>query len=653
MHTDNLQQTNADMHQSRIYKPTASNKASMKALGEKISRRPEKEHAISEEPLPERSLEECLRTLSPIEPTSRLLVSTQATIKAEYHAEEPKSDFRPDVTPLPPTSHLLAPTAASRHGAFNPPSAPEQNTSRPPSPARPIPVSSRLTAFNTVRKAAVYEKKVVEIDPREKGWDSRVFKSHSPDADMPAPPGSPTPGHKSTPSSVSKKYQHVKSRLQTPTKASRLGQWSNLSSPSSPCKVNPNIQSTPPESGESTGPKQPLPRCTSRGKYSNVSSRLHKPTVASELCKYQKPEDQKSPRSKSPTTRAASPSYAARGGKSSSTAAGTDTASPVRVPSPLRRSDSVTKRSTSAQKNGQRSKFVKPPDEADMANCKTRPRTRPGKGRPVVIDPSAAPPIRSITQIRSQIKSIMDNIKAGYVFNDFLLEQLIDELHAHPSYGAKKEARQSVWRNRFLPRAQKSLERMLAFIPPMDKLSPPDGKPASLLRLVQDGLSRALAERILSLKCLWLLRMDPADMALLTLEQLKKLTANALTELDMVEVCAVYAVLPYTFDEGEDGGGDGDVDEYVADERRERQAWQLSFEKGLQHLLEQEHDHALPFGRVRATAYVGQSAVYAKGGECEVGEEGGGGEDMVEGDDDDDDEEERENVIAAQDKIHL
>ena len=327
--------SSAGTNRSRIHQDTASRIYSMKALGdhramkaEEAKNKDDNKQAEKEEVIPPKSLEECLKRVTPLLATSHLLAPTQATHHGAYRTYKEKEDTTKEhkpVKPLPSTSHLLAATTASKHYVYHPPPPPKPIV-RPGSPE--YDVSNRLTNLTACRKAAKYEKKVIETDPREQGWVSQVTSSvHLEEATE-----GTSPRRSSTP--TSRVYRDVKSKLLTPTAASKHGQWA-AASPSSPVRAGQDVV-TP-------------QRSTSRGPHSNVQSRLYRPTTASQSGRYQP--------------------------------GGTDTVSTKQTPSPTRSStpNSQTRRSaspivsektTAAQRGAQRSKYVAPQDEADVARAR-------------------------------------------------------------------------------------------------------------------------------------------------------------------------------------------------------------------------------------------------------------------------------------------
>jgi hypothetical protein len=344
----------------RIFKQTESNKSSMRALGERqaskvqenstiLQKSPAKK--IEEPPTPDKSLEDYLQHMVPLSATSRLLSPTQANLLGAYHKEDPIEISYKNVQPLPSESHLLSPTTASKQCVYQPP--PPHKTARPTSPTAIVPVSDRLTAFNTARKAGIYEKKVVETDPREEGWDGSLKSAH-----LPSEPETPE---------KSKRYRDVRSKLLTPTTASKHGQWT-ASSSSSPCKAAPDVviptrATSPPSDAQPSGASKGKGKVgaenfsardstgrsvrassPSKGPLNNVGSRLHNPTSASKHGRYQSPAEREPPKS-APAAR-------------------------------LTSSPAVSGKTTTAQRSSQRAKYVPVQDAADVGGAAGKGRVR-------------------------------------------------------------------------------------------------------------------------------------------------------------------------------------------------------------------------------------------------------------------------------------
>jgi hypothetical protein len=554
-----------------IFQQTESYKASLKVLGERCKLRAEAirksiEEKESEIIPPEKTLEECLQTLTPVSPDSRLLSPTRSSRNNGFHKDEQIVSNSKHVKPLSISSHLLASTAASKHSAYQPP---PKNSSRSSTPTRPVHVSERLTAFNASRRAAAFEKKVVEVDPREKGWDGTLtspFNAHPPELSAVGSPGKDGK-HKVSPSPI---YRDVKSKLLKPTAASRHGQWT--SSPvSSPCKASPDVVV-----------RSPSP---TRGSYRHVSSRLHKPTTASQACRYLTKEEQEAAAAASPSNQNAS--------------------SPPRNSTPTvsrPRSASVTKKSTVAVRSAQRPKYEAVQDPHDIAIKTTkRPSSAPpGRGRPSPSTSetsskavSSGASTRAITQIRREVKALVDAMKDGKPYDHNQLSVLMTELHNHPLYSRQKLARCSAWRDKFMGQAQTCLHTMLGFVPPYDM----SAESTTLETLVRDGLSPALAARMLSRKSLWVLRMDKALLLELSARELTELMNDALTDLDVVELSALFAAIPRSFHPTTDSA---------------TEKWHEAFERGIKQLLSQKHDGVLPAHRLRSPEYAAHTTpVYA------------------------------------------
>ena len=563
-----------------LFQETESNKAAMRVLGEQMARKAERDIAKelfeNEGSQPEKSLGECLQVLSPIASSSRLLSPTKAYLNSAYQKSEPDEGMViHGVAPLAPSSHLLMPTSSTKQRSPHSHSLSVESPPTTPAPLKIARVSDRLTAFTNARKCAAYKKPVMEVDPREEGWDTLFNAQASVDILASLSLDDQCSPHRkgALPASTGARYQHVQSRLFRPTAASKHSRWAP-SHPSTPCKAIPGS----PPSSNSTHHSQAI------GPYRFVKSRLHRPTAASESCKYRKNDH-------------------------SALATPCSSCSPAIQRS---RSISVSSRSTSAQKSGQRSKYVPVEDKADIA-LRSRERTRPssappGRARDRTKDGVAGHgggtvtrPTRVITQIRREINGIVDCMKCGQAYDARHLEALMVELHTHPLYAKQKSQRCEAWRVRFMPRAEACLEEERGFLPPYWSdtevvQSFVDGM--GMERLIQDGLYPELAERVLTHRCLWLLHMDPMEFMRLSADTLQEFSTN-MSELDIVELFALYAVISRIVDASRDAV----CVEIVK--------WRGDLERELKKLLAQEHDCTLPSHRARCPMYSRQKPVYA------------------------------------------
>jgi hypothetical protein len=353
-----------------LYEPTESMVASQREFDRRRSEiRPEDDpfweqrggkcakHLQRYDTLPEKppkSLKDCVEMITPLPNNSRLLTPTQATIFASYHKEEaPKGKH---ITALPTNSHLLTPTKASSLGEYHPPAPPREKQSTPRSNSGEVsaasqtyspPINSRLLELTTNRKCAVYEKKIIDADPREDGWKSLV---------APLDPRSPLPSPREVVPHENP-YKEVKSKLFNQTIASMQQQWHAQSVVDEDFNGQSlNGQEEDQRSSVSVSHERASRRHQNR--FSQIHSRLHEPTAAHIASQWRN-------RPPSPAT-----SVSVTGSRRQS-APGSGAAECV---------PAVQAKTTQAQLLYQRAKYV-PPDDGDIAKRAPPGGTRAGQQR--------------------------------------------------------------------------------------------------------------------------------------------------------------------------------------------------------------------------------------------------------------------------------
>lgn len=334
---------------------------------------------LKHEEVPERSpktLRESAEMVQPLPTDSRLLTPTQATIFASYHKEETPKEKH--IAALPPNSHLLTPTKASSLGEYHPPpkSSPRSNssdtapvTSSSSSQIYSPPPNSRLLELTTNRKCAIYEKKIIDTDPREDGWRSIITPGDS-KSPLPAPPEV----HHDNP------YKNVKSKLHNPTVASVHQKWCDPRSSSEDAELFDSVVDSQIYGGRSGSESVPTSPRSARNqkRFSQIHSRLFEPTaahLASQWCNR--------PNSPPVVTATVNRRHSARN---------TDT-----VPA-------VQAKTTHAQLHKQRAKYVRP-DDGDLAKGKRAPAAESKRSKSVpVYGRIYIPPPPPVTERRSSWK---------------------------------------------------------------------------------------------------------------------------------------------------------------------------------------------------------------------------------------------------------
>eukprot|EP01035_Chromulina_nebulosa_P022267 gene22267-28838_t len=137
--------------------------------------------------------------------------------------------------------------------------------------------------------------------------------------------------------------------------------------------------------------------------------------------------------------------------------------------------------------------------------------------------------------------------------------------------------------------SQECLVAMRGFVPPHIFS-------ASLASLVgADGLSEPLAKRLLSKKCLWLVRMDPQDIQKLSEDAFKSRFNPQGQQLDIVELMAVFACIPATF---------------MDDPGYRKATWRSEVLSSLQYMVRMKDAGQLYGSDMRHAVYKGQQPLF-------------------------------------------
>lgn len=190
-----------------------------------------------------------------------------------------------------------------------------------------------------------------------------------------------------------------------------------------------------------------------------------------------------------------------------------------------------------------------------------------------------------LDQLQGEIAGIFNAANQGLPFDEGRLDYLLLCLDCNPEYRIQKEQETLRWRAENEAFLQESLMTMRGYVPP------------HIFRASQqsleeeDGLSPALAKRLLAKKCLWLLRLNSKDIGRLHIAELNGRFNPAAQGLDVVEAAALFACLPPTFSLDSDG-------------KKER--WRASMEQQVKDLLVQLQKGTLPNPKRRNPVYASQ-----------------------------------------------
>jgi hypothetical protein len=124
----------------------------------------------------------------------------------------------------------------------------------------------------------------------------------------------------------------------------------------------------------------------------------------------------------------------------------------------------------------------------------------------------------------------------------------------------------------------------------MKSFIPPDMANSSVSELIQRGVPKSLATRIATTKCLWLVRMSPEDIAKFHEADLFGKYNTEGQNLDVVEMAAVFSVLPELF---------------LNDSLGKKEAWRARMEDKLRRLISDQENGTLSPMLQRHSAYRG------------------------------------------------
>ena len=197
------------------------------------------------------------------------------------------------------------------------------------------------------------------------------------------------------------------------------------------------------------------------------------------------------------------------------------------------------------------------------------------------------PEEKTLEELEKELKNAATKLLAGDDAAEADLDRLDAAIQAHPSYAdrmAKEEAR---WEHEERDKNDESLAVTRRIVPRDIARSSAATIEDLFLRHLQDPrMAKDLAKRVFATNALWLVWLDP--------ERIKKLHPSDLrhrysaTGLDIIELRAVYAALPTSFDN---------------DPLGHKAAWRTDLRTKLVALVAKERSNALGGGERRHPAY--------------------------------------------------
>jgi hypothetical protein len=197
----------------------------------------------------------------------------------------------------------------------------------------------------------------------------------------------------------------------------------------------------------------------------------------------------------------------------------------------------------------------------------------------------------TLNEIRRELNMLFQQCNNGKPYNEERLDYLLRCMSLNPEYKKEKEEETKRWREGSKEFIERSLVTMRGFIPPFIFN-------ISEHSLVEKyGMKKALAKRIITKKCLWLVRIHPQDIEKLHEAELLGRFNPEAQNLDVVELAAVYAALPTTFHK---------------DHSEKKMKWKLSIEEKLKEMFVANQAKKLPKQKVRNDCYNGQSRLFSE-----------------------------------------
>lgn len=194
-----------------------------------------------------------------------------------------------------------------------------------------------------------------------------------------------------------------------------------------------------------------------------------------------------------------------------------------------------------------------------------------------------------LADLKAELAQIFACANSGEAYDENRLDFLLLCMDSNPEYKQEQELEKMHWREEVEPFAKDCLRQMRGFVPP-------NIFHASASTLAADGMSPALVKRIMTKKCLWLVRIPEEDIGKIHIAELSGRFNPEAQGLDIVEVGALYACIPAKLPNDSNG-------------RKER--WKSSIDANLKNLYKQMKAGTLGKGPLfRHPAYKGHESLY-------------------------------------------
>jgi hypothetical protein len=194
-----------------------------------------------------------------------------------------------------------------------------------------------------------------------------------------------------------------------------------------------------------------------------------------------------------------------------------------------------------------------------------------------------------LPKIEAELAELTTKANSGEPFDEKRLDHLLACMERNPQYRATVEEKRQREREQLAPILLEHLSTMRGFVPPAIFS-------ATLESLQQEGgYSKALAKRLMTKRCLWLVRMTPSDIMRLHEVDLTGKYGYGGQTLDVVEKTALLAAMPSVFE----NDGRGIKKKYLQE-----------LEDNVKQMIQQAEEHRLAKNLLRNAAYKDQVGVF-------------------------------------------
>jgi hypothetical protein len=190
--------------------------------------------------------------------------------------------------------------------------------------------------------------------------------------------------------------------------------------------------------------------------------------------------------------------------------------------------------------------------------------------------------------IKAELAQLMKAAAEGAPFDEGRLDHLIRCMEYNDEYIAQKQEEERRWNEDIREVLTRCLEAMRPFVPVSIASM-------TLSELESAGLSRVLAKRIMTKRCLWLIRMDQGDIGKMHAADLSGKYSAEAQNLDAIEMAAIYVWLLDVNFEGDAGGVKRKVRDSLKRGLKEKMGQASSFDELLKRRNAAYKDQRGPF----------------------------------------------------------